>query len=112
MNESRSAPELFVTQGHDGIDARGAASGDRTSSQRDDEQEQSDAQESEPIARSDAEKQTPQKAREREAGGHADGDARQGGADALAKNHSHDVATLRAESHADADFPGALQHHM
>src|SRR5438552_5772309 len=48
---------------------------------------------------------SPQETREREAGGHADGDARESRPNALAKNHSHDVATLRAQSHADADFP-------
>ena len=75
-------------------------------------QQKSHAQEREPVARFDAIKQAAQETREREAGDDADADARECGADSLAKNQSHDVAALRAQSHADADFPGALEDHM
>src|SRR5437773_2661539 len=30
----------------------------------------------------------------------------------FAKNHSHDVGTLRTDGHADSNFPGALYHHV
>ena len=104
--------DLLISQCHDGIDPRGAASGDGASGQRHDEQQNSDAQERKPVARSDTVKQAPQEAREREAGGHPNGYASESGADALANDHSHDVATLRAQSQADADFTTALQHHV
>jgi len=104
--------DLLISQCHDGIDPRGAASGDGASGQRHDEQQNSDAQERKPVARSDTVKQAPQEAREREAGEYPDADAGDSCADAPAKNHSHDVVTLRAQRHADADLPSALQHQM
>src|SRR5437773_994311 len=65
-----------------------------------------------PVARRDAVKQAAQEPRQPEASDNADGQANQSGADSLTQHNAHNIAPLRPKSHADANFPGALQHHM
>src|ERR1700687_2732380 len=99
---TQGQPELLllVAQGDDGIDAHRAPSGDGASRQGHDQQDKSDAQESEPVARSDTVKQAPQETRECEAGDDAKADAREGGADSLTKHHPHNVPPLCPECDA------------
>ena len=103
---------LFVSQRDYRIDARGASSRDGARRHGDSEQQKSHAQEREPVARFDAIKQAAQETRERQAGDDTDGHAGERGADSLAENQSHDVAALRAQGHADTDFPRALEDHV
>src|ERR1700675_2669262 len=102
------AEALVIAEGGEGIDAHGAAGGDVTGQKGDDGHQESDAQESERIGGADAIEFAGQETREDQGSGEAEDDAGKRRPCAFLHDKPKNIATLRAESDADANFAGAL----
>src|SRR2546427_6020057 len=102
-------PTLFVAEGYDGVDAGGAAGGDEAGQQGDAREQGGDTGESERVRGADAEKQAGQEARDRQGGGNSQCEAEQRQTGSVTQDEAEDIAALRAEGDADAEFLGALR---
>jgi hypothetical protein len=100
--------QSFISEGDEGIDAGSAACGEPAGCERDSEKNSGGGGESGGVKRLDAEEQRGHEARGGRGPGDADGDAEHAHAQALEENEPGNIAALRAERHADADFVGAL----
>src|SRR5215469_1322979 len=98
----------FVTQRDHRINSRGAASGDVAREQSDNGQKQPDRGKRNSIGLTDAKEFRLKQARECHSERRAHDEARQCEPESLAKSETVDASPLRAERHADADFPRAL----
>src|SRR5580693_4627859 len=98
----------FVTQRDHRINSRGAPGGDVAREQSDNGQKQPDRGKRNSIGLTDAKELRLKQARECQTERGAHDEARQCEPESLAKNETVDVSLLRAERHADADFPRTL----
>src|SRR5215475_13145045 len=98
----------FVTQRDHRIKSRGAPGGDVACEQSDNGQKQPDSGKRNRIGLTDAKELRLKQARECHSERRAHDEARQCEPESLAKNETVDASLLRAERHADADFPRAL----
>src|SRR5215472_7259075 len=102
----------FITECHDRIDAHCAPRGNQARSDRDNQEEKSNAREREPVAWRHAIQQATKNASESQSGDNSNGDARQGRPYSLQKNGFQDVVTLRSYSNTNSNLARALKHHM
>src|SRR5690348_10425137 len=93
---------LFITEGHDRVDAHRAARGHVGGRNGHKEDESSHACESDGIVRPNPEQKTLEYARKSEGCGETNANAEEGQGYYLTQNHSHDRDSLGAESDADA----------
>src|SRR5215468_5345677 len=112
MHRSRHLGRLwlasFVTQRDHRINSRGAPGGDVARQQSDNGHKQPDRGKRNRIGLTDAKELRLKQARECHSERRAHDEARQYEPESLAKNETVHVSLLRAERHADADFPRTL----
>ena len=104
----KPARTIIRAESHHGVDAHGAPGGDVARGDGDEQTGARHAGEGERVMRADAEELVGHQARQSEGGAEANGDADQRHARAVSEHQAHDVAALRAQGHAHADFVSAL----
>ena len=109
MTPPKSArTQLLVPQCDHRINSRGAAGGDVARDQSDNGQKQPNRGKRNRIGLTDAKELRLKQARECHSERRAHDEARQCEPESLAENETVDASPLRAERHADTDFPRAL----
>jgi hypothetical protein len=97
-----------MPEGYEGVDLGGAAGGEVAGGDGDEEEDCGYGSEGERVVGGDAEELIGHEAGEGERGDEAEDDAEESHFCALAEDELEDVAGLRAQGDADADFVGAL----
>src|SRR5436190_23775159 len=94
------------------IGTRGSSGRNEAGQQRHDQQQQWNHRERDGIQRADSKQQAAQQSSGGKRSGQADQRSRAGQRHPLAQDHSHNLAAMRSQRHADADFAGALTHRV
>jgi len=105
----RTTERLFVTQGDERVDSRGAASGHVACGDGDNDKQHRYADDREWIGRANAVEKICEIACEEERTGETKRKANENHDQALTKDEAKNVGGRRAESHTNADFAGALR---